>query len=116
MGCSPEQFHLTFDKKISAAPFTGRVLVVASKGEIKDLPPRTSWFNPEPFFAWDVKDWKPGEMLVLRGETAIAFPEQLAKLATRDYSLQAVLDLVRPRTFENADALDALIAEGEGDA
>jgi hypothetical protein len=26
-----------------------------------------------------------------------------------------VLDLVRPRTFDNADALDALIAEGEGD-
>src|SRR5262249_1126209 len=39
-----------------------------------------------------VKDWKPGETLVL-GAGGLAFPEPLAKLPKREYSLQAVMDL-----------------------
>jgi hypothetical protein len=95
----PVEFHLKFDKKVSNRPFTGRVFVIASKNEIKDLPSGPSWFHPEPFFAWDVKNWKPGEELVLRaGERGgvsppSSFPEPLLKLAKREYSLQAVLDL-----------------------
>src|SRR5262245_10437304 len=88
----PLEFHLTFDAKVSERPFTGRVFVVASKQPIKDLPSRPSWFSPEPFFAWDVKDWKPGETLVLK-EGGLSFPEPLAKLPKREYSLQAVMDL-----------------------
>src|SRR5262245_7020055 len=90
----PLEFHLTFDKNLSEAPFTGRVFVIASKAKIADLPPRPAWFNPEPFFAWDVKDWKPGETLVLRAAD-FAFPDPLAKLPKGEYSLQAVIDFDR---------------------
>ena len=43
-------------------PFTGRVLVMLTQGGGE---PRRGpdWFNPQPFFAVDVKDWKPGEIL-----------------------------------------------------
>jgi hypothetical protein len=88
----PIEFHLTFDKTVSAAPFSGRVFVIVSKQAIKDLPPRPNWFNPEPFFAKDVKDWKPGETLVFK-DNLIGYPGLLAKVAAREYHVQAVLDL-----------------------
>src|SRR5262249_55157461 len=91
----PLEFHLTFDRKVSATPFSGRIIVIASKQEIADLPPRVNWFNPEPFLAWGVKGWKPGETLIVKANAAIAFPQPLAKLPAREYSLQAVLDLDR---------------------
>src|SRR5262245_6567663 len=88
----PLEFHLTFDAKVSERPFTGRVFVIASKQKSGDLPTRPSWFKPEPFFAWDVKNWKPGETLVL-GADGLGFPAPLGKLPKREYSLQAVMDL-----------------------
>jgi len=60
----PLEFHLTFDKSVSAKPFTGRVYVMLTKGRRTDLPRGPSWMQPEPFFAIDAKDWKPGDELV----------------------------------------------------
>jgi hypothetical protein len=89
------EFHLTLDKNVSPTPFSGRVFVIASKQEITDLPPRPNWFNPQSFFAWDVKGWKPGATLVLKADAAIAFPQPLVELPKQEYSLQAILDLDR---------------------
>jgi hypothetical protein len=91
---SPIEFHLAFDKKVSAAPFTGRVFVVASRAEIKDLPQKPGWFKTEPLFAHDVKDWKPGTPLVIGGD-ALGFPCSPAKLSPDTYSVQAVMDFDR---------------------
>src|SRR5712691_10817642 len=78
----PLEFHITFDPLISSAPFTGRVLVMVSKQVIKDAPSKPKWFNPDPIFALDVKDWKPGTKITL-GDNALGFPEPLSKLAKR---------------------------------
>ncbi len=90
----PLEFYLTFDKSVSAAPFTGRVYVLLSKKEIKQLPAGPNWFKPEPFFALDVKDWKPGERLPFGGN-AIGYPEPLAKLPKGDWWVTAVMDFDR---------------------
>ena len=59
----PIAVRLTFSKEVAAEPFTGRVFLVASRSEIKSGPPRQNWFRPVPFFAQDVRDWRPDEPL-----------------------------------------------------
>ena len=58
----PLEFHVVFDRAVSTEPFTGRVYVLLSQSEHEEPPAGPNWFNPEPFFAVDVKDWKPGEV------------------------------------------------------
>jgi hypothetical protein len=84
------EFHLT--QTVSPTPFTGRVYVMLSKTDIKGLPSRPKWINPEPFFAQDVTNWRPGSTLVL-GEKLLGYPVPLAKLPHGTYSVQAVMDL-----------------------
>jgi hypothetical protein len=98
----PLEFRVTFDKAVSAKPFTGRVYVMLTKSERSEPRYGPSWFRPEPIFARDVKDWKPGEELVIDG-TAHAYPDQLAKLAKATWSAQAVMDFDRgERNFSTA--------------
>src|SRR5262245_42816872 len=73
----PLEFHLTFDKAAHAKPFTGRVYVMLLKTRADELRSGPSWFRPEPFFAVDVKGWKPGEKLVV-GADAVAHPIPLS--------------------------------------
>src|SRR5438477_12450632 len=84
----PIAVQLTFSKKVAAEPFTGRVFLVASRSEIKAGPPRQNWFRPVPFFAQDVRDWRPDEPLMFRPEHA--FPMTLDKLPAEKFYLQAV--------------------------
>lgn len=59
----PLEFKLTFDKAVLDEPFTGRVYVTV---RTTDAPPAgLNWFSPQPGLAKDVKNWKPGEALVL---------------------------------------------------
>ena len=64
----PLEFRLTFDRSVSAQPFTGRVYVMLFKQDVKELRSGPNWFQPDPFFAQDVKDWQPGQPLVLDGK------------------------------------------------
>ncbi|HQR43808.1 MAG TPA: hypothetical protein PLX97_14035, partial [Gemmatales bacterium] len=83
-------FQLTFSPEVSDKPFTGRVLIMlGSGGEPRNGP---NWFNPSPFFAKDVKDWKPGETIVV-GSEAIGYPGKLEQLPAKEYTVQAVMDL-----------------------
>jgi hypothetical protein len=88
---APLKFVLTFDGVVSKAPFTGRVFVFLMSSEPSGPPRGANWFKPEPIFARDVKDWKPGETLVL-DETALAYPVPLAKLPKGAYWISAVMD------------------------
>jgi len=98
----PLEFHVTFSKAVADRPFTGRVYVMLAKSDKTEPRFGPNWFRPEPIVARDVKDWKPGEDLVIDG-TALAFPEPLAKLATATYSVQAVMDFDRgERNFSTA--------------
>src|SRR5262249_31453368 len=62
-----------------------------------------NWFKPEPFFALDVKGWKPGETLAV-GADALGHPEPLAKLAKGEWTVIALMDLDRgARSFSHGD-------------
>jgi S-formylglutathione hydrolase FrmB len=98
----PLEFHVTFDKTVSEKPFTGRVYVMLSKNQMRE-PRSISWFNPEPVFAKDVKDWKPGEVVVI-GADSLACPAPLPRLAAGTYHVQAVMDFDRGDiNFGNAE-------------
>ncbi len=90
----PLEFHVVFDRQVSVSPFTGRVYVLLSRNEIKGLPNGPNWFHPDPFFAVDVKNWKPGEELVV-GADALGCPAPMAQLAPGPYFIQAVMDFDR---------------------
>ena len=100
----PVEFRLTFTNKVTA-DFTGRVFVAASRQPLKDGPLRQSWFKPEPFFAQDVSNWKPGTPLAFH--PAYHFPYPLEKLPAGKYYIQAVMDLDR-------GGQNALTAAGNG--
>ncbi len=90
----PLEFHLSFDSRVSDQPFTGRVYVMLSKGKINELRSGVSWFKPEPTFARDVTNWKPGETLVI-DKDALGYPFRLADLPREKYWIQAVMDFDR---------------------
>jgi enterochelin esterase-like enzyme len=102
----PLEFRLTFDRQVSAQPFTGRVYVMLFQKEIKELRSGPDWFRPDPFFARDVKNWQPGQTLVLDAG-ALAFPLAMRDVPRATYSIQAVMDFDR-------GALSFSTAEGNG--
>jgi Putative esterase len=107
----PLTFFLTFDKAVSNEPFTGRVYVMLSKTPSKGLRSGPSWFAPEPFFAKDVKNWKPGETLVF-GDDAIGYPMTLSKLPAGSYAIQVVMDFDRGHiSFSTAPSNGYCIAD-----
>src|SRR6185437_5829176 len=102
----PLEFHLSFDRSVSAQPFTGRVYVMLFKQDAKELRSGPNWLRPDPFFARDVKDWKPGQTIILGGD-ALAYPVAMAKVPKAVYSIQAVMDF-------DPGALSFSTAEGNG--
>jgi S-formylglutathione hydrolase FrmB len=93
------EFHLTFDRKVHDQAFTGRVYVMLASAGAKGLQSGPSWFSPRPFFAKDVKDWKPGELLVF-DRTALGYPVTVDRMPKASYSVQAVMDLaLNARSF-----------------
>jgi S-formylglutathione hydrolase FrmB len=99
----PLEFHITFDKGISSEPFTGRVYVMLSRRSSGAPRPGPDWFNTEPFFAIDVKDWKPETPVVL-GADALGYPVKLPQLTAGAYYAQAIMDFDRGSPhFGNAE-------------
>jgi len=88
----PLEFHVTFTSKVSEKPFTGRVYVMLSTDAKREPRRGPDWFKPDPFFAADVKDWKPDTPLVLNKDKLIGFPATLDKLPVADYQVQALMD------------------------
>ncbi len=88
----PLEFQLRFAPSAHPQPFDGRVYVILTKQETKELPAGFNWFKPEPIFIRDVTGWKPGETLVI-GANALGFPHTLSKLPRETYSIHAVMDL-----------------------
>jgi hypothetical protein len=93
-GPRPPELRLTYDAAAYPGPFTGRVFVMLSAREPRGLISGIDWFNPEPIFAADVKDWKPGEPLVV-GADALAYPAPLNRLKPGTWYAQAIMDLDR---------------------
>jgi Putative esterase len=89
----PLAFEITCAADISPVPITGRVFVMLGPPQ-GAREPRTGpdWFNPQPFFAVDARDWKPGEPLRV-GADAAGFPGPLSGLKAGNYAVQAVVRL-----------------------
>ncbi|WP_309378583.1 alpha/beta hydrolase-fold protein [Paludisphaera borealis] len=92
-------------KETEGKSISARVYVMLGRQGSK-VDPRTgpNWFRPEPFFARDVKDWKPGDSVHIDAESD-GFPASLSQLEAGAYRAQAVVRL-NPDTAE--------IGTGEG--
>src|SRR5262245_43410491 len=88
----PLEFHLTFDRKAHEKPFTGRAYVMLFARQTTDLGAGPNWQRPEPFFARDVKNVKPGEIIVLDKRDP-GYPVSLDLITKGTYTVQAVIDL-----------------------
>jgi pimeloyl-ACP methyl ester carboxylesterase len=89
----PLEFQLTYDRKVGTESFTGRVYVILDAPGTERLPEDIDWFTPQPLLAVDVKNWKPGETLVV-GKDALACPA-FEKIPAKEYSIHAVMDFDR---------------------
>lgn len=94
LGAESAAFHIKFDPSVSKQPFIGRVYVMLSKKNSKQLPSGPNWFHPEPFFAVDVAGWKPGEVLRM-SNGALGCPYAMEKLPKGTYWARAVMDFER---------------------
>ncbi|OWK34590.1 alpha/beta hydrolase-fold protein [Fimbriiglobus ruber] len=84
-------FRVTFDESALATPFTGRVHVVLWRSEPKPIGRSLNWFDPEPAFAVDIKEWAPGAPLTV-GPKALSHPTALGSVKPGKYYVQAILD------------------------
>ncbi len=84
-------FDVTYAEDVRAEPFTGRVLILLTKGRGE---PRhgPAWFNTEPFLALDVTDWKPGERRTVAAgqEGVLTYPRDFSGVDLSGYRVQAV--------------------------
>jgi hypothetical protein len=86
-------FEVTFAARLRSEPIKGRVYVMLespSSGVEPRLGP--NWFRPQPFFAVDVDNWRPGEPLRI-GAGADGFPGPLEGIDPGKYAIQAVVRL-----------------------
>ncbi|AMV39071.1 alpha/beta hydrolase-fold protein [Planctomyces sp. SH-PL62] len=99
-------FEVAYPEQVAdGRPITARVYVMlAAPGTPGEPRLGPNWFRPQPFFARDVRDWKPGESIRIDAR-AHGFPDSLDKLAPGAYRAQAVVRL-------NLDT--ARIGSGEG--
>ncbi len=87
------RFAVTFTPAVSEKPFSGRLYVMLGPEGSPDEPRHgPDWFQPQPFFAVDVKNKRPGEVTLIGGPGTISFPKSLHELAPGAYVAQAVLD------------------------
>src|SRR5947209_11096584 len=74
------EFEVTLDPTIAAQPVSGRLYVFLTTGPGDPRQPM-NWFNPEPFFRIDVKDFQRGPAQMV-GDSAAGFPDKLSRLAS----------------------------------
>ncbi len=87
----PLRFVVRLDQSVADAPTAGRLFVFLSQRGSREPRFGPSWFNPQPFFAADVKGLAPGNARVIDRE-ADGYPVRLADLEPGTYRVQAVLD------------------------
>jgi len=83
------QFTLTFDRKLKADAFTGRIILYLDT-DLKSEPRLGySWTTRRPVFGHDVTNWKPGEPITI--QPATGYPHDLVDLPPGRYVAQAVM-------------------------
>lgn len=101
-------FAVSYDERVNSGPISARVYVMIGPASGSQEPrKKIDWFKPQPFFAVDANDWKPGESLEVTDANAVGFPGKIAELKPGRYRAQAVIRL-------NRDTMR--IGDGEGNA
>jgi hypothetical protein len=85
------EFHIQYTESVTEGPVSCRVYVILDKAIHRTPRYGPSIFSPEPFYAVDVKDWKPGEIIVL-DNNSLGYPVELDRIPPEMYVVQAVMD------------------------
>ncbi len=85
------KIRFSFTDEISKIPINGRIIVGFQK-DLKKSINNPDLFDPQPTFALDVHDWKPGESIVIDRSNAINWKGDLDSL-NGWYGVQAVLKM-----------------------
>ncbi len=85
------KIRFSFTDKISKTPIDGRIIVGFHNNPYKPIN-NPDLFDPQPTFACDVRNWKPGESVVLDGSNATSWMGNLDSL-NGWYGVQAVLKI-----------------------
>ena len=89
----PLAFEVTYTADVRPGPISARVYVMLEPaGRAGEPRHGLDWFQPQPFFAVEARDWKPGEPLHV-GADAVGFPGPLDRLEPGEYAAQAVVRL-----------------------
>jgi S-formylglutathione hydrolase FrmB len=88
------EFRMIYPESVRPTPFTGRVYLMFTRdgGAPARREPRfgPDWFAPQPFFAVEVKDWRPDEPLTF-GDKIEGLRGTLADVPAGAYRVQAVM-------------------------
>ncbi|PZR32952.1 MAG: hypothetical protein DI538_18815 [Azospira oryzae] len=90
--CLAQTFRINYDTSFSSVPLSGRLYLMLERDTTRnplDVPDRV---EPEPFFAIDVKYWKPGDTVIINSR-AEGFPCTLDKLPRGVYGIAAAFDI-----------------------
>ncbi|HJT34871.1 MAG TPA: alpha/beta hydrolase-fold protein, partial [Pirellulales bacterium] len=98
------RIEVKLDAGVASRPVSGRLYVYCSRRAEGEPRLGPNWFAPEPFFAVDVVDLKPGATVTI-DDNAAGFPDRLSKLPPGRYRVQAQLD-------HNLDTHHAALGEG----
>jgi len=88
------RFEISVPASVHPAPITGRVFVILSRQESKDLLGKIgSWEQETPFFGVDVADLSAGKDAVFDGDT-LGYPlKSLREIPAGDYYVQALVNV-----------------------
>lgn len=100
----PIRINVRLDARVASRPVSGRLFVYCSRRAEGEPRMGPNWFAPEPFFAVDVVDLRPGAYCTV-DDLAAGFPDRLSKLPPGRYRVQAQLD-------HNPDTHHAAFGEG----
>ncbi len=106
------KFEVSFTREVRPGPISARVYVMLGPARAGPGGPRSeprfgpNLFRPQPFFAVEAKDWKPGTQREV-GADSVGYPEALSALEAGEYQAQAVIRL-NPDTHK--------LGDGEGNA
>jgi len=98
------RIEVTFDSDVLDQPYTGRVWVFTNRSFFEEPRFGPDWFRPNPFFAVDVTDWRPGTPLVMDDDAILCFPKRPDEVLTRGARVQAVMRLNRDARSPGAGA------------
>ncbi|HVX10924.1 MAG TPA: alpha/beta hydrolase-fold protein [Pirellulales bacterium] len=87
----PVTVNVTLDTRIADHPLSGRLFVYFSRKPAGEPRFGPDWFSPEPFYAIDVTNFKPGLTRVV-DDRADGFPDRISALPPGNYRVQALLD------------------------